>query len=299
MRVFKFSFLAEAILLVSFHHQQVTSFSPITGKICLPSSLNLFFADDSSGKETSDVSIAKGIAPVELVTSDHEGFLNMAGSFLVESFWLNSEHHQVGDNAAISDEARLNLVVEQCADLQEKYGERMGKRLMNCCVVGALDTESKELVGLVTLKEALMMNGNILEAEKAEVIAKNSVAALGPKERRLYKDASIDKLATELLPPDTKAVCVISNLAVSPKARRRGIAKTLCAEAEALACDWGHQEMHLLVESENTAARKLYEQKLGYNLAFTNEGEVALRADLELGTFVETQVDTLILFKTI
>jgi ribosomal protein S18 acetylase RimI-like enzyme len=223
----------------------------------------------------------------------------MAGSFLVDSFWLNSEHHQLGDNVAISDEARIGLMVEQCSDLQEKYGERMGKRLMNCCVLGALDSESKEMLGLVTLTQALMMNGDVLEAEKAEAIAKNAVASLGPKERRMYKDASMDTIATELLSPDSKAVCVISNLAVSAKARRRGIAKTLCAEAEALASDWGHQEMHLLVESENTAARKLYEDKLGYGLAFTKEAAVALRADIESGTFVETEADTLILFKKI
>jgi ribosomal protein S18 acetylase RimI-like enzyme len=295
MRGIERSVLAQALVLLACN-QQGAAFSvggkPRTQSLAStrgPSSLNVFFADESPAETAS--------APVDLVTSDNESFLNMAGAFLVESFWLNSEHHQLGDTVAISDDARMNLMVEQCSDLQEKYGERMGKRLMNCCVVGALDLESKEMLGLVTLKEALMMNGEILEAEKAEAVAKNAVASLGPKQRRMYKDASMDTVARELLPTNSKSVCVISNLAVSTKARRRGIAKTLCAEAEALASDWGHREMHLLVESENTAARKLYEDKLGYRLAFTQRAALAMRADIEEGTFIETQADTLILCK--
>jgi ribosomal protein S18 acetylase RimI-like enzyme len=260
----------------------------------------MFFADESSKKTaSSETSISSNdVAPVELVASDNEGFLNMAGAFLVDSFWLNSQHHQLGDED-ISADARIGLIVEQCADLQEKYGERMGKRLMNACVFGALDPETKDMLGVATLKATLLIKDDILDAEKAEVIAKNAVASLGPKQRRLYKDASIETIATELLSPDTKAVCVLSNLAVSAQARRRGVAKTLCEEAEALARDWGYNEIHLLVESENTPARKLYQDKLGYKTAFTKKSAVAMRADIKSGTFTETKADTLLLAKKI
>merc|ERR1712194_432439 len=125
-----------------------------------------------------------------------------------------------------------------------------GRRLANACVIGALDEETKELIGLATLKETLMINNDVVESEKAEVIAKNAVAALGPKQRREYKNAPISKIAEELLSPDTKAVCVLSNLAVGKKARRKGVARAICDEIEALADDWGFGEVHLLVESE-------------------------------------------------
>jgi len=233
---------------------------------------------------------------VELVASDNENFLNMVGSFLVDSFWLSSEHHKLGDSSTISPEARMSLIVEQCADLQEKFGETMGRRLFDTCVFGALDSESKEMLGAATVKVSLLMGEEILEPENAETIAKNAVASLGPKQRRLYRDASI---ADELLSPNTRAVCVLSNLAVSTKVRRQGIAQILCKEAELLAKDWGFNAIHLLVEKENAAARALYEGRLGYTTAFEEESVPALRVNLESGTFEEIKVDTVILSKQV
>jgi len=271
--------------------------------------LQMFFAEESAPDEvknmaspsddTADgnVTVEESPPPVQLVISDSESFLNAAGSFLVDSFWLGSDHHMLKENDVMTADARMNLVIEQAADLQEKYGETMGKRLANCCVVGALDEETKELIGLVTLKETLLVNNNVLESEKAESIAKNAVAALGPKQRREYKNAPIRKIADQLLSPETKAICVMSNLAVSEKARRRGVARTLCQEVEALAGDWGFSEAHLIVESQNTAARTLYEKKLGYKPVFTNNGATGLRIDFETGEFLEVTLDTLIMKK--
>ena len=275
------------------------------------SRLNMFFAeeavsedgtDDSSSpsdsKSSTDLMVEENTTPpVQLVISDSEGFLNAAGSFLVDSFWLGSDHHMLKEDVEMTADARMNLIIEQASDLQEKYGERMGKRLANACVVGALDEETKELIGVATLKETLMINNEVLEPEKSEAIAKNAVAALGPKQRREYKSASIAKIAEDLLSPDTKAVCVLSNLAVGKKARRKGIGRALCDEVEALADDWGFSETHLLVESENTAARTLYEKKLGYKLVSTNVAASALRVDFETGAFVQVQQDTLIMAK--
>jgi ribosomal protein S18 acetylase RimI-like enzyme len=271
--------------------------------------LQMFFAEESASddisnvpsppdsKDDTDVMVEESPPPVQLVISDSETFLNHAGSFLVSNFWLGSDHHML-EGKAMTDDARMNLVIEQAADLQEKYGERMGKRLNNCCVIGALDEETKELIGLATLKETLLIDNDVLESEKAESIAKNAVAALGPKQRREYKNAPIRKIADELLSENTKAVCVMSNLAVGKKARRRGVARALCQEVEAMAGeDWGFDEVHLLVESENTAARTLYEKKLGYKPVFMNEGATALRIDFETGDFLEIKQDTLIMAK--
>ena len=253
--------------------------------------------ESTATKSTSDDEADFTPPSVELIMSDSEGFLNAAGAFLVDSFWLSSDHHQLGDNVDISSDSRMNLVIEQCADLQEKYGERMGKRLAKASVIAALDEETKEMIGLATLKETLLVNNNVVESEKAELIAKNAVASLGPKDRRQYKDAPISVIATELLSPDTKSVCVMSNLSVSRKARRRGVGRVLCEEIEALAEDWGFDEIHLLVEKENTAARTLYEQKLGYKELCINEAAPALRVDVETGAFQEVAADTLVMVK--
>jgi len=272
------------------------------------SRLGMFFAEETPEDEAvspplsdnkSDIDVMSKDTPpaVQLVISDSEGFLNAAGSFLVDSFWLGSDHHMLKEDVEMTPDARMNLIIEQAADLQEKYGERMGKRLANACVVGALDEETKELIGLATLKEVLMINNIVVESEKSEEIAKSAVAALGPKQRREYKSASITKIAKELLSPDTKAVCVLSNLAVGKKARRKGVARALCDEVEALADDWRFSEIHLLVESENTAARTLYEKKLGYKLVSTSVAAPALRVDFETGGFVELQLDTLVMAK--
>jgi ribosomal protein S18 acetylase RimI-like enzyme len=263
----------------------------------MPSQRSLF---QVSSKLFLSSAAAPATAAVELVTSDQEGFLNMVGSFLIDAFWLNSEHHQLGSTALdIKDSVRTSLMIEQASDLQDKYGEKMGKRVLEACVVAALDQETKEMVGVVTLKVTLLFKDNVLEGEQAEAALKNAVANLGPKQRRQYKDASAQVIATELLGPDTKAICVLSNLAVSPNARRRGIAKTLCDEAEAVAGDWGFTEMFLVVEEANAAARTLYETKLGYAISFKKEAETALRVDLETGSFEETTADTLVLVKKI
>lgn len=275
------------------------------------SKLGVFFAEESAqdddgsssspsdGKSTSEVVVQDTPPAVQLVISDSEGFLNAAGSFLVESFWLGSDHHMLKEGVEMAPDARMNLVIEQAADLQEKYGETMGRRLANACVIGALDEETKELIGVATLKETLMINNDVVESEKAEVIAKNAVASLGPKQRREYKNAPISKIAEELLSAETKAVCVLSNLAVGKKARRKGVARALCDEIDFLAEDWGFREVHLLVESANTAARTLYEKKLGYGLVATNAAAPALRVDFETGSFLEIQMDTLVMAKKI
>jgi ribosomal protein S18 acetylase RimI-like enzyme len=125
-----------------------------------------------------------------------------------------------------------------------------------------------------------------------------AVASLGPKQRREYKDASVLDIARELLPPEVTAVCSLSNLCTSPKARRRGIAAKLCSEAERLAKEeLRFDEIYLRVESENEAAKKLYEDKLGYRRKFEARKAVALRVDAGRGGFVEIESDIVVMSK--
>ena len=56
----------------------------------------------------------------------------------------------------------------------------------------------------------------------------------------------------------------MSNVAVSPRWRRRGIAELLVKEIERLVrIEWGYDDVYLYVEQRNKPAVRLY-QKLGY-----------------------------------
>lgn len=263
--------------------------------------LGMFFADDASESVTADEP-NKIISPpnVDIVSSDSETFIDSAGEFLVDHFWLNSQHFGISAED-ISDSIKRNLVSEQCSDLQDKYGERMGSRMLKGQILSVVDTsnESRECLGLATMKETILMNDSIVESEQAETLLKDTVANLRPKERREYKNASIQKLTSELLPEGSKAIVLFSNLAVAGEARGRGIARYICEEAEALAKEWEYSEIWLVVESENVAAKKLYEDKLGYKIIFEKEGADALRVDTETGEFIEKKVNNLILSKAI
>jgi ribosomal protein S18 acetylase RimI-like enzyme len=74
---------------------------------------------------------------------------------------------------------------------------------------------------------------------------------------------------------------VLSNLAVLPAGRRKGLGRTLCTEVEAVARGWAEREgapMQLLlqVEAQNAPARALY-ASLGFCELWTQSDATASR----------------------
>jgi ribosomal protein S18 acetylase RimI-like enzyme len=63
---------------------------------------------------------------------------------------------------------------------------------------------------------------------------------------------------------------LMSNVAVSSRYRRRGLAEALVQAVEDVCVDWGYDSCFLYVEERNPAAVKLY-QKLGYSIVW-NDG---------------------------
>ena len=288
--------------------------------------LNMFFADQqkppsSSAADNKKEEQAEEETPassssssslsmdntIELVSTDDENFLNMVGFFLVDAFWLNSDHHHQIGEAEISQDSKMNLCIEQASDLQEKYGERLGKRLLESRVIAAFDKTTNSILGVVTFKETLFNEElmKVLEAEQAESILKNAVATLGPKQRRQYKNASVQTICDELLVTNAntksmKPVCVLSNLAISKTARRQGIGQLLCEQVEYIVKEeLKYDELYLLVENDNIAGKTLYESKLNYECVGIDENAIAIRANIQTGEFVEISMDTLIMKKVL
>jgi GNAT superfamily N-acetyltransferase len=258
-------------------------------------------------KTASSLSMAQPATPDLslniLVSEGDEKSLSEAATFMVDAFWLSTGRLlipiQDDDKVSVSDVTRKNLYEEQVSDLTAKYGERMGKRLLLSCFLTAIDKESGDILGVVGVETSLLdrVKEDILSQGKAETMLKDAVATLGPKQRRLYKDSTVAEIAQDLL-PDLQLVSCLSNLSVSPNARRRGIAATLCAEAERVAAsEWNFASLFLKVESENAAARHLYEQKLGYKVEYTIDAAPAIRIDDEAGCFIESEASTLVLSK--
>lgn len=82
-------------------------------------------------------------------------------------------------------------------------------------------------------------------------------------------------LAQRLLPAGACVLPVLSNLAVLPAGRRKGIARALCTEMEAVARSWvedygGTTQLLLQVEAKNLVARTLY-ASMGFSDVWTEE----------------------------
>jgi GNAT superfamily N-acetyltransferase len=237
-------------------------------------------------------------ARIEAISSTSD--IYDAAKFMIDAFWLHSPQGLLlDDTVLLSDIDKDALIQHQFADFQEKYGERMGQRVLRTFLFRAVDSITKECLGLVGLEVSLLNTdiGDTISTTKSEDMIKRAVTSLGPKQRRQFKNASVDDIARELLSPEWKAVAILSNLVVSPSARRRGLAKALCDHVESIASgpEWRYSEMYLRVEIENLAARELYQNKLGFQQAYELSGVSGMR--VHGGKFSEIPVDTLVLSK--
>jgi GNAT superfamily N-acetyltransferase len=243
-------------------------------------------------------------ATIHVFTDCNDEIIKEVSTFLIDAYWLSTPRLWTNEKVECNIPTQVSILQETAADyLRTQYGERLGKRLLKTCIVVAEGVVPQDdvsaIAGLLCMHELVWDNDNILPDEESETLIRNSIASLGPKDRRMYKDASTIDIATKLLPPSTKAVCVFSNLAVSTKFRRQGIAIQLCHAAEKVAKKWGYDHLHLKVEAENIAAANLYQDKLGYSLEQHLPTDPAIRLDLLAALFVDTEVETLILSKNL
>jgi len=243
--------------------------------------------------------VLDGSSEIQIDSIEDETSIKEAANFMVDSFWLQSPQQLTTNNdASISDGVKQSLTNLQFQDLSDKYGERMGKRVLQSCLLTAKDNQN--ILGIIGLEVCLLnkQTKKVLSAETSENMLKQAVASLGPKQRRQYKNSPASELATELLPPELQLVCCLSNLSTSPNARRLGLGVKLCKEVEDVAKGFGFESLFLRVEKENVAARGLYD-KLGYVETFSDVDALGLRVDGDSGTFVEVTAETLVMEKVL
>lgn len=247
---------------------------------------------------TSKTSVMVDVKPI----SGSPSSIHNAAVFMVESFWLGSPLNLLdGENLEVSDSTKKNLIDAQETELMDTYGERMGKRVLPTCLLMAYDKEdSKNILGMVGIETTLLdteKDEKFFRYEKAEETLKNTIASLGPSQRREYKNKSCKEISAELLSPEVGVVACLSNLSVSPNARRKGIAEKLCREAEnVIQNEWGFDNMYLKVEKANTGAKYLYRSKLNFTTILSYDAS-ALRVDSSNGSFVSKNVETVIMGK--
>jgi ribosomal protein S18 acetylase RimI-like enzyme len=240
---------------------------------------------------------------IHVLTDCDDATIQEVASFLIDAYWLSTPRLWTDTNVQCDIPIQASKLQKEASDyLRTQYGERLGKRQLRTCLVVAearTETDNSEIAGLLCMHELIWDNDNILPDEESESILRNAVATIGPKDRRAYKDSTAIDIATNLLPPANKAVCVFSNLAVAPAFRRQGVGAKVCQAAEDVAREWGYEYLHLKVEAENTAAANLYQNKLGYRLEQNLPADPAIRLDLNAATFIDTAVETLILSKKV
>lgn len=264
------------LLFFAFH-------SPIKVSAFLGVPLRQSRMETSCFSVTSDISLESydGSRGVE------ESLIKQSANFMMESFW--------GVEGAGNE-----LLSEQEADLGTRFGEIMGKRKLDSNLI--LGKMNDEIAGLVGVEVGLfdLKTNAILNYKTSDKMLTDAVASLGPKQRRQFKDSSIDELVRDLpnLQGSFEAVAVLANLCVSPKSRGKSLGKSLCSEVEVVVKNWGLTKIMLKVEDSNDSAKALYE-KLGYRVIHTDTDSTTIRPDTDNGTFKEQECAMLTMCKSI
>lgn len=231
--------------------------------------------------------------------TEEESSIAKASEFMLNSFWIPLSSDEVSSSTSTSSSSSSQLLPSIKEEFTSRYGEIMGKRKLKSCLLSAQNNDDNLLVGIVGIDVTLIDVKNQIQftRNEAEQTLTKAVSSLGPKQRREYKNSSVREIVDALL-PNLQVAVVLSNLAVDPNQRKKGIGLQLCNFVEKVVKEeMDVDQIYLRVESDNVAARKLYEGKLGYETAWVEDDAVALRANLDSGEFYEVAKTTVSLCK--
>mmetsp|Transcript_59055 Transcript_59055/g.101715 ORF Transcript_59055/g.101715 Transcript_59055/m.101715 type:complete len:229 (-) Transcript_59055:245-931(-) len=180
-------------------------------------------------------SLLSAAVSVTVVKDDAE--IKQVSKFFVRSFF---DRTSTGDDTAIT-------VVEgdAFADWVKRFGSRQNW--------------DSNIIGRDTNQGVLLVAKEFGRVVGCASVATAPYSSLGSDGRSSRDGTAIPNRVKSAPVP------VIANLAVSPSARRRGIAARLVGACERKALEWDFQEISLAVDASNIKAQRLY-QKLGYDL---------------------------------
>jgi len=220
----------------------------------------------------------------------NEKELSEAAAFFVESFWKAGT---TTDALELSGLERKQLVQQQTADMEARYGDLVGARRLQSSLFVARDADGA-IGGIVGVEAAMvdMVEQQVLTRAAGEALFANEFASMGARERSIYRKMPLDELCEELL-PEYKIFGLLANLAVAPSSRRTGLARQLCERCDEATAGWDLPAISLQVEECNAAARGLYEA-VGYTEIFRDEKNAALRLNPDSDELLTTVPSPLI-----
>ena len=198
----------------------------------------------------------------------NEVAIGEAASFFVEGFW---ERGTTTGVVQLSERERSELASMSCDDMMGRYGELVGARRLQSSLFVARGEAGDGLVGCVGVEAAMidLLDKRVLSRAEGEALFAEEFAAMGGRERGIYRKMSAAEIAAELL-PEYKVFGLLANLAVSPTTRRSGLARRLCERCDEATAAWDLPAISLQVDISNEAAVGLY-KSLGYEEIFREE----------------------------
>ncbi len=218
--------------------------------------------------------------------------LHKAASAFVQAYW-DATPDRVPK--LLHDE----LVRSHYADMENRYSELVGARRLQSTLLVANErgaataandataagaNDAAEVLALVGCEVAVvnLAEQKVLPRREGEALFRSRLTAMGARQRNEMRNAPLDELSRAVLPEAHQLFAVLSNLAVTRSHRRRGLARALCSEVEAVAAQWrsAGELLLLQVEEANMPARELYE-RLGFEEQWADEDATATRIAID------------------
>lgn len=209
-----------------------------------------------------------------------------AADFFVGAFWLHSTSHEC---PSLPEHILTQLRNAQRKDMEARYGELLGDRRLKSSLILSKG-EDGFITGCVALELALVSGDQktFYTRRESEAMLDDAKKGLGGRAKNELRKMPFKDTVGRLLGEEYRVAPVLSNLAVGAEARGQGVARRLCSRCEDLGCEWGYDEVLLLVEDENARAKGLY-ASLGYEELWTDEDATALRINVDAEPDAVTQ----------
>ena len=221
---------------------------------------------------------ALSVAPVtDRIVFSHAnspGRLKSAAQAFVKAYWDNGKQ-------PLPKSLVKELTQQHYDDMQNRYADLVGaRRLQSRLILGMDESVDQNILGMVGCEMALIdvAGEQVLSRRKGEAMFKDRLNSMGAIQRNKLRRAPLSELTAALFPGNYHLAAVLSNLAISPNYRRRGLAKSLCSQVESVAESWSDVGGRLLlqVEAMNIPAMELY-ASLGFEELWRDEESSATR----------------------